>query len=166
MSPSGVATLFVVSPASGRIFGYISLVWFGSGSVPFAAVPTEGGGNCRRSALACFLLLMLHESFLVLCGFPSFVWLVLRVISIWCMGFVSFVLVGPGAAVPMEASCPLPCPGAGCRACSWGGSVDWGFVCIFVWEETLRAPTLALLPHTLGGRRRGPTKLLPMQFCR
>jgi len=36
--------LSVVTPAFGRISGSVSLVWLGSGSVSFAAVPTEGGG--------------------------------------------------------------------------------------------------------------------------
>ena len=76
-----------------------------------------------------FLLLLLLGSFLVLYGFPLRVWSVLRVILRLLLIFVSSVLVGPGVAVPSEASCPFPCLGAGCLACSWGGSVGWGFVC-------------------------------------
>jgi hypothetical protein len=35
-----------------------------------------------------------------------------------------------------------------------------------VYEEVLQALALAVLPRTLGGRRCGPTWLLPVQFCR
>ena len=57
------------------------------------------------------LLLLLLKSFLVLCGFPPSFWFELQVVLRLLFVFVSYVLVGLGAAVPLVEFCPFPCLG-------------------------------------------------------
>jgi hypothetical protein len=53
MSPSVVVNLSLDSSAFGRTSRSGSMGWLGSGSVSFVVVPSEGGGEISRSALAC-----------------------------------------------------------------------------------------------------------------